>query len=143
MEGMSMRPASRLSPRPSSLCGVPFLLLVLVGGMSPGKLSGQEIPQLSDATLTTYAAAHAEILEIRDQIHLELARAANKLEEAQVDLRHEMRERVLAVFEAHGLVEAEYDAITFVLSVDSEQQERFREIQARLADPERPDDRTP
>ena len=138
-----MRPPSRPSPRPSSLCGFTLILLVLVGGMNPGKLSGQEIPQLSESTLTTYAAAHAEILDIRDQIHLELARAANKLEEAQVDLRHEMRERVLAVFEAHGLAEAEYDAITFVLSVDAEQQGRFREIQARLADPERPDDRTP
>jgi dephospho-CoA kinase len=134
-----MRPALR----PSSLCGFTFLLLVLASGVNPVKLSGQEIPQLSDATLTTYAAAHAEILDIRDQIHLELARAANKLEESQVDLRHEMRGRVLAVFEAHGLAEAEYDAITFVLSVDAEQQARFREIQARLAEPERPDDRTP
>jgi dephospho-CoA kinase len=133
-----MRPASR----PSSLCGFAFLLLVLAGGVVPGELRGQEIPQLSEATLTTYAAAHAEILDIRDQIHIELARAANKLEEAQVDLRHEMRERVLAVFEAHGLAEAEYDAITFVLSVDAEQQARFREIQARLAGSERPDDLT-
>ena len=131
-----MRPASR----PSPLCGFAFLLLVLAVGVVPGELRGQEIPQLSEATLTTYAAAHAEILDIRDQIHIELARAANKLEEAQVDLRHEMRERVLAVFEAHGLAEAEYDAITFVLSVDAEQQARFREIQARLAGSERPDD---
>lgn len=134
-----MRPASR----PSPFCGFTFVLLLLVVGLSPEKLSGQEVPQLSEATLTTYAAAHAEILDIRDQIHLELARAANKLEEAQVDLRHEMRQRVLAVFEAHGLAESEYDAITFVLSVDADQQQRFREIQARLAEPERPDDRTP
>jgi len=134
-----MRPASC----PSPLCGFTFVLLLLVVGLNPEKLSGQEVPQLSEATLTTYVAAHAEILDIRDQIHLELARAANKLEEAQVDLRHEMRGRVLAVFEAHGLAESEYDAITFVLSVDADQQQRFREIQARLAEPERPDDRTP
>ncbi len=133
----------RTASRPSPLCGFTFVLLLLVVGLSPEKLSGQGVPQLSEATLTTYAAAHAEILDIRDQIHLELARAANKLEEAQVDLRHEMRQRVLAVFEAHGLAEPEYDAITFVLSVDADQQQRFREIQARLAEPERPDDRTP
>lgn len=125
------------------VCGCTFLILMLVGGIISENLNGQEIPQLSEATLSTYAAAHAEILDIRDQIHLELARAANKLEEAQRNVRREMRERVLMVFEAHDLAEEEYDAITFVLSVDETQQERFRQIRVGLAEREGPSNRTP
>lgn len=107
-------------------------LLGTSGGLAPSPLSGQEVPQLSEAMLLTYASAHAEIREILGEAHVELARAANKIEEAQSELRREMRDRILAVFEAHGLSEDEYDAVTFVLSVDEAQRERFLEIQVRV-----------
>lgn len=106
------------------------LLLLVGGGLAPASLQAQEVPHLSDAALTLYAAVHQEITEVRDELHQELSRVANKIDEAQVEIRAEMRERVLAIFEAHGLPEEEYDAITFILSVDDAQQARFREIQA-------------
>ncbi len=125
-----MSPLSRL---------LALVAFVLVASVLPSSAQGQEVPQLSDAALTLYATVHGEILELRDEMHLELSRVANKIDEAQVEIRAEMRERILAVFEAHGMPEEEYDAITFILSVDEDQQERFRAVQASL----RGQDRTP
>jgi hypothetical protein len=127
----------------SLLRAVPLLLLTTAGGLVPLAASGQEVPRLSEAMLTTYASAHAEIREILGDAHVELARAANKIEEAQTELRREMRGRILAVFEAHGITEEEYDAVTFVLSVDEEQRERFLEIQARAGGGDGDGGRTP
>jgi len=98
-------------------------------------LQAQEIPTLSDETLTSYAQAHAQLLQIRDLIHVELAKSSNKTEEAQHEIWHQMRERILAVYEEHGFREEDYDAITFVLSIDQAQQDRFREIQGQVARP--------
>jgi hypothetical protein len=118
-----------------SAFSLPFLLLAFVGAAvwPAGALSGQEIPRVDEERLEVYAAAHADIRRILDDTHVELARAANKIDEAQEEIRRRMRERILAVYEAHGIPEEEYEAITFVLSVDEAQQEVFREIQARLA----------
>lgn len=120
--------------RQSLLRAVLLPLLATAGGLAPVAASGQEVPRLSEAMLTAYASAHAEIREVLGDAHVELARAANKIEEAQTELRREMRGRILSVFEAHGITEEEYDAVTFVVSVDEEQRERFLEIQARAAE---------
>jgi hypothetical protein len=115
------------------ILGIAFALFATLSGAR--SVQAQELPTLSDATLTSYAQAHAQLLQIRDLIHVELAKSSNKTEEAQHEIWHEMREKVLAVYEAHGFREEDYDAITFVLSIDQAQQDRFREIQGQVAQP--------
>jgi hypothetical protein len=107
---------------PSAWLALLFLL--------PLAASAQELPQISESQMQAYAAAHLEIQSARNDLQAELARVANKTDEAQEEIRESIRLRVMDILEAHGFTEERFDAITFVLSVDELQQERFREILA-------------
>lgn len=101
-------------------------LLLLV----PVPASGQELPQIPESQMHAYVKAHVEIQSARDDLQAELARLANKTDEAQVEIRETFRHRVMDILETHGFTEERFDAITFVLSVDESQQERFRDLLA-------------
>jgi len=101
-----------------------LLLLLPLGA------AGQEVPLIPESQLQAYAAAHVEVQAVRDDLHAELSRLANKTDEAQEEIREAIRLRVIDILEAHGFTEERFEAITFVLSVDESQQQKFRELLA-------------
>jgi hypothetical protein len=96
----------------------------------PLAAAGQEVPQIPESQLQAYAAAHLEIQTVRDDLHAELSRLANKTDEAQEEIRETIRLRVIDILEAQGFTEERFEAITFVLSVDEAQHQKFRELLA-------------
>ncbi len=89
------------------------------------------VPQISDEKLAAYAGAYTEIADVRERINAEFARTGNKLREAQDELRKQRQEEVKKIVEAKGLTPAEYENITWVLSVDAQQMETFKQLLAK------------
>ena len=89
---------------------------------------------LTDERLTQYAELHQSFNLARDEFQAE--KAAVHDQEARERLREEMDERLAALYEEHGMTQEEYDAITFMVSIDNEARTRLEEILATLADPD-------
>lgn len=89
---------------------------------------------LTDERLTQYAELHVAIGVARDEFQAE--KAAVHDTEARERLREEMDERLAGLYEEHGMTEEEYDAITFMVSIDSDVRSRLDEILANLGGPD-------
>lgn len=127
----------------------PILAFVAAAALSvalPGALQAQEavaaqqpaaapapqvVRQIPEEKLAAYAAAYAEIADVRERINAEFARTGNKIREAQEELQKQRQEEVKKIIEAKGLTADEYEQITWVLSVDAKQMEAFTQLVAR------------
>lgn len=117
-----------------------FLGMALVAGSfavlsPPAHVAAQaaqtaDAPALDDERLTQYATLHRAISNARDEFQASKARVHD--EEARERLRHEMDERLGVLYEEHGMPKAEYDEITFRVSIDNELRTRLEEILATL-----------
>jgi len=117
-----------------------FLGMALVAGSfavlwPPAQVAAQapqtaDAPALDDERLTQYATLHRAISTARDEFQGSKARVHD--EEARERLRREMDERLGALYEEHGMPKAEYDEITFRVSIDNDLRTRLEEILATL-----------
>jgi len=117
--------------------------LVLVAGSfavvsPPAEVAAQaaqtaDAPALDDERLTQYATLHQAISQARDEFQASKARVHDA--EARERLRHEMDERLAGLYEEHGMSKAEYDGITFRVSIDNDVRTRLDEILSTLAAP--------
>ncbi|MCI0432543.1 MAG: DUF4168 domain-containing protein [Gemmatimonadetes bacterium] len=101
----------------------------------PARLASQTPPDSATVTvdqLTAYARAWVAIGATRDDIQAQLAMAKNKTAEAQKALRDTLRARVAQLVREHGMSEAEYRRITFIVSTDAELRKQFEEIVEQL-----------
>jgi hypothetical protein len=89
-----------------------------------------DAPALDDERLTQYATLHHAIGMARDEF--QAAKASVHDESARDRLRHEMDERLAALYEEHGMPKAQYDEITFRVSIDNDLRTRLEEILATL-----------
>lgn len=96
-----------------------------------------ESASLTDERLTEYASLHLAINEARDAFQASKASVHDR--EARERLREEMDERLHALYEEHGMAKEEYDAITFMVSIDNDVRSRLEEIITTLN--ATPDDR--
>lgn len=112
------------------LQGLVLIAMAVVGMALPGVAQAQEmaVPQISEEKLGLYATASARIADIRDEFHAEFARTANKTDEFQSELRKKQREEIAKVMEESGLTQAEFDQITWVISVDPKQRDALAEV---------------
>ena len=90
---------------------------------------------ITDERLTQYAELHRAINVARDEFQAQKAAVHDR--EARERLREEMDERLDGLYEEHGMPKEEYDAITFMVSIDSEVRTRLEEILATLTPDER------
>lgn len=117
-----------------------FLGMALVAGSfavlsPPAQVSAQaaqaaDAAAMGDERLTQYATLHQAINTARDEYQASIARVHDR--EARERLRHEMDERLAALYEEHGMPKAEYDGITFRVSIDNDLRTRLEEILATL-----------
>lgn len=136
-----------LSPRQGFRI-LPFVAVALLGLALPAALSAQEavaaqqpaappaaeplvVREISAEKLAQYAAASAEIADVRERINAEFARTGNKIHEAQTELRKERQEEVKRIIQEKGLTIEEFEQITWVLSVDAKQMEAFAALVAQ------------
>lgn len=91
-----------------------------------------DAPALDDERLTQYANLHHAINTARDEFQAAKARVHDA--EARERLRHEMDERLEALYEEHGMSKADYDGITFRVSIDNDLRTRLEEILATLGE---------
>jgi predicted DNA-binding protein YlxM (UPF0122 family) len=89
-----------------------------------------ESATLTDERLTQYATLHLAISEARDEFQASKASVHDR--EARERLREEMDERLHGLYEEHGMTKEEYDAITFMVSIDNDVRTRLEEIIATL-----------
>lgn len=89
-----------------------------------------ESASLTDERLTEYAGLHLAINEARDAFQASKASVHDR--EARERLREEMDERLHGLYEEHGMAKEEYDAITFMVSIDNDVRSRLEEIIATL-----------
>ena len=89
---------------------------------------------LTDERLTQYAQLHQAINAARDEF--QAAKAGVHDSEARERLREEMDERLHGLYEEHGMAKEDYDAITFMVSIDNEVRTRVEEITATLMTPD-------
>jgi predicted DNA-binding protein YlxM (UPF0122 family) len=85
-----------------------------------------ESATLTDERLTQYATLHLAISEARDEFQASKASVHDR--EARERLREEMDERLHGLYEEHGMTKEEYDAITFMVSIDNDVRTRLEEI---------------
>ena len=90
-----------------------------------------EAPSLTDERLTQYAELHQAINGARDEF--QAAKAAVHDREARERLREEMDERLHTLYEEHGMAKEDYDAITFMVSIDNDVRTRLEEILVNLS----------
>lgn len=117
-----------------------FLGMALVAGSlavlsPPAQIAAQaeqtaDAPALDTERLTQYAALHQAINKARDEFQASKARVHDT--EARERLRHEMDERLAGLYEEHGMPKAEYDGITFRVSIDSDLRTQLEEILVTL-----------
>lgn len=96
-----------------------------------------ESASLTDERLTQYATLHLAIAQAREEF--QASKAAVHDREARERLREEMDERLLGLYEEHGMTQEDYDAITFRVSIDNDARTRLEEIITTLS--ATPDDR--
>ena len=121
------------STRRTALQCFPFLVTGLLALVAPSSALGQETPTVSDERLVTYAETFVEIGRLRDAMQAELARVANKTNQAQERLREELRLQIKEAIEEKGLTVEEYEQITHLISFDQERREKFDELVADAA----------
>ena len=90
---------------------------------------------LTDERLTQYAGLHQAINAARDEFQAQ--KAAVHDSEARERIREEMDERLRGLYEEHGMTKDEYDAITFMVSIDNDVRTRVEEIMATMMPNER------
>ena len=90
---------------------------------------------LTDERLTQYAQLHQAINAARDEFQAQ--KAAVHDSEARERIREEMDERLHGLYEEHGMTKDDYDAITFMVSIDNDVRTRVEEIMATLMPNER------
>ncbi len=86
--------------------------------------------ELTDERLTQYAELHQAINAARDEFQAQ--KAAVHDTEARERLREEMDERLHGLYEEHGMAKEDYDAITFMVSIDNDVRTRVEDIMATL-----------
>ncbi|HSL69819.1 MAG TPA: DUF4168 domain-containing protein [Longimicrobiales bacterium] len=111
----------------------------VLGALFAGVLHGQQpqAPALAQEQLQTYAKAHAAIAQVRDRIQAELAQSQNKKDEAQKELHEKLRQQIAKILQDHGLTDAQYQQITYVISTDPAQRRALDEIMG-IAPPKPP-----
>lgn len=115
------------------LQGLVLVALAVLSLSLPRVAQAQElaVPQISEEKLALYATTSAKIADIRDEFHAEFARTSNKTNEFQTELRRKQREEITKVMEESGLTQAEYDQITWVISVDPKQRDALAAVVER------------
>ena len=103
---------------------------------SPVSVLGQEreeVPISSDDEWVNFAKAYMEITEITAGFQAELALPENKSEEAQTRLAESMRQKIQQVLQGHGLSEARYFQLNFVISTNDERRDAFTQLLEELS----------
>ena len=102
---------------------------------SPVSVFGQEkgeVPSASDDEWENLAKAYMEITEISAGFQAELALPENKSEEAQTHLGESMLQKIQQILQGHGLSEARYLQLNFVISTNDERRDAFTQLLEEL-----------
>ena len=111
-------------------------LVCLFALAPPAALLGQEsgaIPSASDDEWTNFARAYQEITDISAEFQADLALPENKSQEARTRVRESMHQRVEQALHGHGLTEARYSQLNFVISTDDERRDLFTRLLEELS----------
>jgi len=73
-----------------------------------------------------------EITEISAEFQADLALPENKSPEARTRVRGLMRQKVKQVLQGHGLTEARYSQLNFVISTNDERRDLFMQLLEEL-----------
>lgn len=83
----------------------------------------QDVPELGEETLETFAQAYLEVGEVRMELQNELQTTQDQEEANRI--QQEANNRMQEVLESHGMTVQDYQQITQVLNSDPEQRQEF------------------
>ena len=113
-----------------------FALSSIVGPFAGRQVAAQQAPSSPSALDVTperlgmYTEAHVALEAARDAYHLELGRTHDV--QGQARLRAEFSERSMAILDEHEIMQADYEGITAMISVDQGLRERFEALRTEL-----------
>ena len=90
----------------------------------------QEVPEIPQDELETFAQAYLAIAEVRQDYEAQLQQANDP--EVANQLQQEANQEMTAVLQDHGMEVQQYTRITQVLNVDEEQRAEFETILQEL-----------
>ena len=93
---------------------------------APAALEGQEIPEVGEEKLSTFARAFLQVSATRDDFYDRFGRTHD--DQGRRQLREEMDARITEILTEHGLTHAEYQRLNVVVSVDSGQRAIFERL---------------
>ena len=119
-----MRKALRLT--------VPGGLLALASlfTLGPSTLQGQEeeapAEGVSDERFLLFVQVHIEVVEAREEFNQAIAVVHD--DPGKEELRAEMDQRLVEIYETHGMSEEEYQLFTLEVSLDQARREEFERL---------------
>lgn len=106
---------------------VSIFITALPGQAQQPQPQGQEdLPEISQEELDTFADAYLEIDQIRLQMQTQMQSAQDQ--ETANQIQQEANEQIGTILEEHGFTVEEYQQITQILNVDPEQRAEFQEL---------------
>ena len=123
-----MRKASKLMV-PGGLLALASLFV-----LGPSTLQGQqeETPaeSASDERFLLFVQVHIEVVEAREEFNQAIAVVHD--DPGKDELRSEMDERLVEIYESHGMSQEEYQLFTLEVSLDQERREEFERLLEEL-----------
>lgn len=86
----------------------------------------QDVPELEEETLETFAQAYLEVGEVRMELQNELQTTQDQEEANRI--QQEANNRMQEVLESHGMTVQDYQQVTQVLNSDPEQRQEFEAL---------------
>lgn len=103
-----------------------LLIAVPAEAQQPQPQGQEDLPEIPEEKLETFAEAYLEIDQVRAEMQMEMQTAEDQTEASQI--QQEANAQMEAILDDHGFDVQEYQQITQVLNVDPEQREKFQAI---------------
>ena len=94
----------------------------------------QNVPDLEEETIETFAEAYLEISDVRMDLQASLQNAQDDQQASQ--LQQQANQEMQAILEDHDMNVQEYQEITQVLNNDPEQRQEFEQVVEELREEE-------